>query len=315
MYSDDMLNLPVLRGPLPARRIVATLLVLVAMAGCERTVPEPSFRFVFMTDIHLDEHLGAPDGFRAAVARAASLEPDFVVTGGDLVMDAQAVPLEEAVAQFELYKGVIGSLRVPVYNSLGNHGVFGLSAANGAAPHRSKYGKTLFKEMLGLDSTYYSFQYGGWHFIVLDAMSFTDDGDYHGEIDSAQMAWLQDDLAGVGRETPIVVVTHFPFVSVAMQLREGGTAALPGGAVITNSHEVFNRFADHNLRLVLQGHLHIVEEDIFGGVHFVTGGAVSGSWWEGPNAGFAEGFVVVDVAGNDFTWRYQTYGWDAAAAE
>jgi 3',5'-cyclic AMP phosphodiesterase CpdA len=302
-----------------ARRIAAVFLVTLLCAavstGCRQGAPERWFRFVFMTDIHVNDERMAPEGLRAAVAHAETFEPDFVITGGDLIMDALEVPLDEAVAQYELYNEIIGSFEVPVYNALGNHGVFGLSEESGVAPEHPQYGKAMFKQMLGLDSTYYSFDHGGWHFIVLDAMAFTEDRDYFGEIDSGQMAWLKDDLGGVKRETPIVVVTHFPFVSVAMQLREGGAAALPEAAVIVNSHEAYELFKGYNLRLVLQGHLHTVEETIVGDVHFVTGGAVSGRWWGGPNAGFAEGFVVVDLSDDDFAWRYETYGWRAVVAE
>jgi hypothetical protein len=45
----------------------------------------------------------------------------------------------------------------------------------------------------------------------------------------------------------------------------------------------------------------------------VTGGAVSGNWWNGKRFGFPEGFVVVDVAGKSFKWEYKTYVWDATA--
>jgi 3',5'-cyclic AMP phosphodiesterase CpdA len=268
-----------------------------------------------MTDSHVYDEMMAPEGFRAAVAHAETFDPDFVVTGGDLIMDALKVPLEDAVAQFDLYNRIIGAFDVPVYNALGNHDVFGLSPESGVAPEHPQYGKTLFMEMLGLESTYYSFDHLGWHFIVLDAMTPAEDRGYIGEIDAEQLTWIKNDLARTDPRTPITVVTHFPFVSVALQLREGGSAALPGAAVIVNSHEVFEMFEGHNLRLVLQGHLHIVEETIVGDVHFLIGGSISGKWWHGPNAGFAEGVVVVDVTGDDFSWRYETFGWRAAAAE
>jgi 3',5'-cyclic AMP phosphodiesterase CpdA len=268
-----------------------------------------------MSDIHVNDERMAPEGFRAAIAHAKSLDPDFVITGGDLIMDALEVPLDEAVAQYDLYNEIIGSFEIPVYHVLGNHEVFGLFEESGVAPEHPKYGKTLFKEMLGVDSTYYSFDHGGWHFIVLDAMTFTEDRDYIGEIDAEQMEWLEHDLAGLDSGTPIVVVSHFPFVSVAWQVENGGAEPLPESAVIVNSHEVFELFEGYKLMLVLQGHLHIVEENIIGDLHFLTGGAVSGRWWQGPNSSFDEGFVVVDVSGDDFSWRYESYGWQAVAEE
>ena len=79
--------------------------------------------------------------------------------------------------------------------------------------------------------------------------------------------------------------------------------------MIESKEQVLDAFRGYNLKLVLQGHLHVVEEIIFRGVHFITGGAVCGAWWKGPRDGFPEGFVVVDVDKDVFSWRYETFGW------
>ncbi len=68
---------------------------------------------------------------------------------------------------------------------------------------------------------------------------------------------------------------------------------------------------DYHLKLILQGHLHEVEDIYYMGVHYITGGAGCGGWWKGDRNGHPEGFVVVDVKGDNFKWHYQTYGWDA----
>ena len=80
-------------------------------------------------------------------------------------------------------------------------------------------------------------------------------------------------------------------------------------SVITNALDVMQILQGYNLRLVLQGHLHIVEEIRYQNTSFITGGAVSGAWWKGSRDSFPEGFIVVDIKGNDFTWQYETYGW------
>ena len=170
----------------------------------------------------------------------------------------------------------------------------------------------MFKQRLGDGKTYRSFTHGRWHFILLDGIGGTPERQYIGQIDSVQLAWLKADLEKTGPEKPIVLVSHIPFVTIATQLNLGTTAANKPNIVITNGKEVLDLCRPYNLRLVLQGHLHIVEEMIWQDIHFITGGAVSGKWWEGPNAGFDEGFVVVDIGGDDFTWTYESYGWQAA---
>ena len=98
-------------------------------------------------------------------------------------------------------------------------------------------------------------------------------------------------------------------------MKTGGLAPLPKGTAIENSHEILKLFKEHNLKIVLQGHLHIIEEIIVDGIHFITGGAVSGRWWKGPHLGYDEGFVVLDVSGENFKWFYETFGWKAKETE
>ena len=77
-----------------------------------------------------------------------------------------------------------------------------------------------------------------------------------------------------------------------------------------NSLELLKLFGDHNLKLVLQGHLHIVEEAYINGIRFITGGAVSASWWEGPRQGMEEGYVLLKIKGEEIDWDYIDYGWE-----
>ena len=68
---------------------------------------------------------------------------------------------------------------------------------------------------------------------------------------------------------------------------------------------------DHNLKLVLQGHLHF-NEDLFIGdkVHFITAGAVSGLWWSNtPGALPEEGFQMIHVKGDALSSEYIDFGW------
>ncbi len=68
-------------------------------------------------------------------------------------------------------------------------------------------------------------------------------------------------------------------------------------------------FEASNVKLVLQGHVHIREQFEYNGIRYITSGAVSGSWWNGPRYGHPEGYATVSFSGEDFTWTYHTYGW------
>jgi 3',5'-cyclic-AMP phosphodiesterase len=279
---------------------------LLLFCGCR----SDSFEFVFMTDIHLEPERKAPQGFAAAMQKINELNPDLVITGGDLVFDALGQSFSRADSLYRLYADLVQNLKIPVYNTIGNHEVFGLYQKSGVSPLQPEYGKAMFKNRIGAGATYRSFDHKGCHFILLDGIGLGD-GRYFGYIDSLQIVWLQSDLANVSPQTPIIVCTHIPFMSVYTQMTEGAVFANDPGEVITNGLQVLKLFEHHSLKLVLQGHTHDVEEINYKGIRFVTAGAVCGAWWQGARDGFSEGFAMVSVKNGQIDWRYVTYGWAA----
>ena len=295
--------------------LLIIIVFLLFFIGCQNDNAHDSFRFVFMTDIHVQPELNGDVGFKQAINKINKLNPDFVITGGDLVFDALGQSHERATQLYDMYIDVCKNFNMPVYNTMGNHEVFGLYEKSGISPNHPEYGKTMYKNKTGYKNTYYSFDHKGWHFMILDDIGFAENRQYVAEIDSAQSEWIKDDLKQIQRQIPIVITIHIPFVSIGEQMLSGGTAALSPRLALSNSHEVLKLFDGYNLKLVLQGHLHIVEEIIYNDIHFITAGAVSGAWWKGPNAGFPEGFAVIDTKENEFSWKYETYGWHAINEE
>jgi Icc protein len=288
---------------------ILSLLILCLLLLSSCTSNQPGFRFIFMTDIHVQPEQQAAQGFQTAIQRANELRPDFVLTGGDLIMDALEQSYERSTELYDLYLRLIRNFNMPVYNTIGNHEVFGLYVESGIDPSHPEYGKAMYKHRMNYPQTYYSFDHKGWHFIVLDAIGFRPDRHYFGCVDEIQLHWLEQDLSQVNKSTPIAVSLHIPLTSVYVQMSKGSTIPLDSGTVVVNAKEVLEKFSGYNLRLVLQGHLHIVEEIIYRDTHFITGGAVSAYWWRGPRDGFEEGFLVIDVRGNNFSWRYEDFGW------
>lgn len=298
------------------KTILLILLVASFLALTSCTQPaDDQFTFVFMTDIHLQEERAGAKGFEKAIGRTNQIDPDFVLTGGDQIMDALGQSQERATHLFDLYDRLTKKFNMCVYNTLGNHDVFGLYEESGISPQHPKYGKTMYKERMQKGLTYYSFDHKGWHFMILDGIGYTEDRHYYGRIDSAQQEWIRQDLASIDKNTPIIVSVHIPFYSILAQAVDGGTEPLSEAAIITNNIETLDLFDGYNLKLVLQGHLHIVEDIFYKGTHFVTGGAVSGNWWNGSRYGFEEGFVVVEVDGDEFKWHYEDYGWKVKDGE
>ncbi len=290
--------------------VLLTCVVSLVLNSCKQSSEEdPGFTFTFLTDIHLQPESNAVEGFSLAIEKVNELQPDFVITGGDLIMDALGQTFGRADSLYNLYAEVSGDFTMPVYNTLGNHELFGFNRVFGIDPTHPMYGDKLYEERLG--KRYYAFDHKGWRFYILDSVDEFQEESYHykGQVDSEQLEWLADDLSGVDAATPIVVSVHIPFITAQTQFHGGSTFPNSVSIVIENSKEVLDLFSDHNLKLVLQGHLHAYEDIYVHGIHFITAGAVSGRWWQGSRNGMEEGFLVVKVSGDEFTSEYIDYGW------
>ena len=275
----------------------------------ETTKAEDEFSFAFLTDIHLQPEKHAVTGFRQAIDTVNKLNPDFVITGGDLVMDALDQTHGRVDSLYALYKEVSGEFNMPVYNSVGNHEVYGWHRDEEGIESNPDFGKKMYEKEMG--ERFYSFDHKNWHFIILDAIYRGDEGNYIGKIDQEQVEWLKGDLDKTDKLTPIAITVHIPFITSRTQLSQGALAANSEGGVITNSLEVLQMFREYNLKLVLQGHLHF-NEDLFVGnqVHFITGGAVSGQWWSNkPGSLPEEGFQMIHVKGDELSSEYIDFGW------
>jgi 3',5'-cyclic AMP phosphodiesterase CpdA len=275
--------------------------------------PKADFALAFLTDMHVNGEKGAPAGFAKAVRNAFDRPqpPEVVVTGGDLVMDILATGTDQADAQYALYDAPLAGLRVPVHHAMGNHDLLGVSEESGLDPNHPKYGKKYFTDRFKQDHAYHSFDHEGWHFVVLDSLGIEGRG-YIGWVDDEQRAWLADDLQASGR--PTVVFMHVPLWSNYVEHARGIAEPIPRGLSVVNAHQVAPILQKSAVRLVLAGHLHITETWIYKGIEYSTIGAVSGNWWKGPREGFEEGYARLEFRGDQVSWEYVDYGWDAAAA-
>ena len=258
------------------------------------------FNFAFLTDIHLNNK--AEDcflGFETAVKHAKNNGSHFLITGGDNVdIDVLGNKQDEAEELYKKLKNTMNKVDIDIYPTIGNHDRFMDLDKNSEYFNEGMFEKYITK-------SYYSFDYKDWHFIVLNSAQ-TCKGKYC--IDQQQILWLNKDLQKLSPETPIVVSAHIPFLSVYYPALEGKYKATD---TFSNFKEVWDMFENYNLKLVLQGHMHLYEEIKVKDVQFITGGAVSASWWGGPYHGTEEGYLLVKVQGDSFAWEYIDYGWEA----
>jgi 3',5'-cyclic-AMP phosphodiesterase len=264
------------------------------------------FRFVFLTDTHIQPEMGATNGVRRAFDAVRALKPDFVLVGGDIVMDAALVDRKRAELQFDLWAEAASALSCPVHYTIGNHDLFAIKS-----PSKSpEQGKQLWLKRLGIDRRFGSFDHNGWRIVRLDSCGITPEGSWEGVLDPEQLTWLDELLRKTPKSMPLVFLTHFPLMTAFGLYTEGTTGSLGPGMIVKNGktfHEMIQGFESCT---VFQGHTHVVEEVKYLGVRYVTGGAVCGDWWKGKRLGVhSEGFLVAETRGRELSWRYQTYGW------
>ncbi|HKP27979.1 MAG TPA: metallophosphoesterase, partial [Gemmatimonadales bacterium] len=150
-----------------------------------------SFTFVQASDTHISEQ--NVERTRRLKALVDSLKPAFVIISGDLIRDALRVPEAEARRYYELLSRELATFSVPVYTVPGNHDIFGIERHLSLVGRTNPvYGKRLHRTVRG--PNYYSFNFGGVHFMGLDTVDY-DDLAYYGHVDSVQVEWMKKDVA------------------------------------------------------------------------------------------------------------------------
>ena len=222
-----------------------------------------SFTFIHASDTHLSEQ--SLPRMTKLKSMVDSLKPAFMIVTGDLIKDALRVSEKEATTLYEMYVREVSKFSVPVWNVPGNHEIFGIERHKSLVSEQHPlYGKKMYRHYLGPD--YYSFWYGGFHFIGLNSVDYHDLW-YYGHIDSAQMRWIKQDIALVDRSAPIMTFNHIPFFSGGLSMMEY-TDGEPGSSlitidgkkkyrhVVTNAPEVIEAMKSHNYPIALAGHFH-----------------------------------------------------------
>ncbi|HPZ98349.1 MAG TPA: metallophosphoesterase [Phycisphaerae bacterium] len=277
--------------------------------------PDGSFSFVHMTDMHVTPKRKGDQGYRKCVESVRNLacKPAFVLMGGDLGFDGNYHTKEEFENFIRLYKEISDELGIPYYNCMGNHDVLGYSSRRKVAVDDPDIGKKMIMDRLGWEKSYYSFDFGGWHFVVLDSIYpiQTDSGPtYEPRIGDEQLEWLAYDLGAAG-DRPTVAVTHIAaFCNRGQITGDRSYKAMDGHMVLWDTKELRTILERHKVKALLQGHSHTIEEYRYNGVWYLTSAAASGAWWSGDWVGSPPGYTVFHCKGDELTWEHATYEWE-----
>jgi len=208
-----------------------------------------AFTFVQVSDSHIGFAKPAnPDArvtFREAIAkiRAMPNQPDFIIHSGDITQLSKDQEFDDA-------DQIIKEAGLPVFHIPGEHDM--LDEGHGKA-FLARYGKDT------LGDGWYSFDHGGVHFVALVNVKQLQAGGM-GRLGDEQLAWLQQDLAGRGSSTPIVVFTHIPLWTVYQDWGWG----------TDDSKQALTHLKRFGSVTVLNGHIHQIQQSVEGNVAFHT---------------------------------------------
>lgn len=276
----------------------------------ETPVPTPAHSPVLtiahITDMHIEADGKSREHFSRAMRQVLSTSPtpDFVLNTGDCVMDVLYADEEKAQAEWDTFQSVLSSdFPIPVFHAIGNHDVWGwgLSEEKKAAMQDDPlFGKGLAMQRLGLTERYYSFDQGGWRFIVLDSVhprEIVSEHPYTGKLDDEQYAWLEARLEATPPETPVCIASHIPIFGASGLLdsdESSGNWLMPGAWQHIDGRRIMKLLWKYpNVRVCLSGHAHQVEELHHHNLVYINSGAICGSWWNGSHHGSPPGYNLV----------------------
>ncbi len=220
------------------RLSAGTLLSLGLWPGAlraENAAPGGTFSFVVVNDVHfMTDRCGAWLD-RVIGKIKAGPQPELCLLVGDQSDHGRARELEPV-------KEAFARLGAPCCPVIGNHDYL-------SQTDRADYEK-VFPERLN-----YRLEHQGWIFVGLDS---TEGVKYaKTRIQDATLRWLDDHLPKLDKKAPLALFTHFPLGE--------RLASRP-----LNAEALLDRFREHNLRAVFNGHYHAFTERRSGDLTLVT---------------------------------------------
>ena len=281
--------------------IGSSLLPSLSFARENRKKP---IRFAHLTDIHVKPGLVPESGMAKALQHAQQQEPkvDFIINGGDSIMDSLEADKQKTQTQWDLFKNILQKENsLPIYHTIGNHDIWGWFIKENKPDNDRLYGKLWVTETLEMKTRYYRFTRGNWHIIVLDSTQLNPAGGYIGKLDPVQLDWLQQELLLIPADQFICIVSHIPILSICSGLFFDKTE-LNGDLLIKRNlmhtdflvlKKLFIKYP--NIKACISGHIHLQDEVQYLGINYYCNGAVSGNWWGGSYQEFAPAYAVMEL--------------------
>ncbi len=218
-------------------------------------------------------------------------------------------------------KPYIEKINAPLFQCMGNHD------NDPYCPDDFLAENTWRKEM---GPSYYSFNIGKFHYVVLDNIVYINNGGTQGKIGdreydlkvtSEQLEWLKKDLAAVDKTAPLVIAMHASYFNKAKLYDKDPDPQKPRiRYTLENYKDLKNCVSGFSNVTILSGHAHTNSSTGEGNIREYNIGAVNGSlWYTGQDHmaknhicgdGSVGGYFVMDIQGNNYTHYYKSMGYD-----
>lgn len=284
-------------------------------------VNQEKYRVYFLGDMHLADRTNDLNQFDNCMkeVKADIMDDDvksYVITLGDMTWDLYWYSRKYYFPQYLKsvnYYFKNAAKQVQFFHTIGNHD-----------HDMCKDGdfNTVVEYVKDIAPTYYSFNIGDVHYIVLDDILCTNVGGeasakperaYRSEVTDEQLKWLAKDLSYVSKTTPVIVTSHAPVYAKE-------TKKNVNDYYLNNSATLVSKFKGYKVDFVT-GHTHVLYnvDKSSEGIYEHNAGAVCASWWWSGyltpgihicTDGAPGGYSVWDITGTDKKWRYKGTGRD-----
>ncbi|MDR1154761.1 MAG: calcineurin-like phosphoesterase C-terminal domain-containing protein [Bacteroidales bacterium] len=253
-----------------------------------------------LTDIN-----GVIDSYRAAGVKVYGL------TLGDMTWDTYWYSNHFALPE---YLTQMKRVNTVFFNTMGNHD-------NNRYITDDRMAEQPFRDIIG--PTWYSFNLGKIHYVVLDNIQYVNtggaqgvigNGNYNDMVTAGQIAWLKKDLAKVqDKSAPLIVAMH---IHLYNQPNVNNAAAVH----LDNGQELISCFDGFAGVHVLTGHLHLnYRVNASATLMEHNTAAVCATWWWTGNTGHAGnhickdgsvgGYAIWEMDGKNAEWYYKSIGY------